>query len=116
MPPSRTVRPAARLALLLTVALLALPAGAAFARHLPPQRQTTSLPTWQIVLLGVGGIGVLTGIVIVIMRDARRRAPVSAGDDQAAHLAADAHKRGQATKQKQRAKSKAARAQRRRNR
>ncbi len=50
------------------------------------------------------------------MRDAKRRAPIEAGDSEAAHKPADAHKRSQAAKRKQRQKDKAARAQRRRNR
>ncbi len=62
------------------------------------------------------GVGVITGIGLWIASDARRRAPLTAGDSESAHLAGDAHKRGQATKRKQRAKAKAARRQRRRNR
>jgi len=50
------------------------------------------------------------------MRDAHRRAPIEAGDSEAAHLPADAHQGGRAAKQKQRKKDKAAKAQRRRNR
>jgi hypothetical protein len=125
----------ARLATLLAVALLALPAGVAPAQSSPfgnlpdatpdTQTQTTTttnsttgggLSTLEAILVVGAGIGVITGIALLIARDARRRAPLSAGDSETAHLAPDAHKRGQATKSKQRAQAKAVREQRRRNR
>ncbi len=133
MLPSRLARPASRLALLLAVAVLALPAGTVFAQSSPfgdlpagtpetTQTQSSNssdnggLSKTEAIFVALGGVVVLTGIGILIARDARRRAPVTAGDSEAAHLAADAHKRGRATKQRQRAKAKAARRQRRQNR
>ena len=113
-----------------------LPSGAALAQTSPfgslpdapatTDTQTTTtttnnstgggLSTTQAILVVVAGVGVITGIGLWIARDARRRAPLTVGDTESAHLAADAHKRGQASKRRQRAKAKAARAQRRRNR
>ena len=125
-----------RLALPLTVLALALPAGTAFGQASPfqglpqgtPEAPTQTatqigtsttddgLDTWQSILIAGSGIALLTGVIVVIMRDARRRAPIEAGDSEAAHLPADAHKGSRAAKQKQRKKDKAAKAQRRRNR
>ena len=124
-----------RLVAALVIALLMLPSGAALAQSSPfgslPQADTSTQPTTttttnsstggglstlQAVLVVVAGVGVITGIGLWIARDARRRAPLTVGDTESAHLAGDAHKRGQATKSKQRARAKAARAQRRRNR
>ena len=113
-----------------------LPSGAALAQSSPfgslPQADTSTqtpttttstnnstgggLSTLQAVLVVVAGVGVITGIGLWIARDARRRAPLTVGDTESAHLAGDAHKHGQASKRKQRARAKAARAQRRRNR
>ena len=112
-----------------------LPSGAALAQSSPfgslPQADTSTQPTTttstntssgggqstlEAVLVVAAGVGVITGIGLWIARDARRRAPLTAGDTESAHLAGDAHKHGQATKSKQRARAKAARAQRRRNR
>jgi hypothetical protein len=114
-----------------------LPAGAAFAQGspfdtLPPsdtstqtqQPTTTSttdstgggLSTTEAVLVFIAGVAVITAIGLWIARDARRRAPLTAGDTESAHRVPDAHKRGQASKSKQRAKAKAVREQRRRNR
>ena len=113
-----------------------LPSGTALAQSSPfgslPQADTSTgtqttttttnnstgggLSTIQAVLVVVAGVGVITGIGLWIARDARRRAPLTVGDTESAHLAGDAHKRGQATKSRQRARAKAARAQRRRNR
>ena len=132
---SRHVRPAARLALLLTLVAVALPS-AAFGQASPfenlpapapetPTQATTQidsntdddgLSSFQAILIAGAAIVVLTGVIVVIMRDAKRRAPIEAGDSEAAHKPADAHKRSQAAKRKQRQKDKAARAQRRRNR
>ncbi len=129
-------RPAARLCLLLVVAVVILPAGSALAQSSPfgslpdatpdTQTQTTisstssttddGLSTWQGILVVVTSIAVITGIGLFIASDARRRAPVTGADSESAHLPADAHKRGQATKRKQRAKAKAARQQRKHNR
>jgi len=120
----------------LIVALLALPSGAAFAQSSPfgslPQADTSTdtqttttsttdstgggLSTIQAILVVVAGVGVITGIGLWIARDARRRAPLTAGDVESPHLLGDAHKGGQAAKRKQRAKAKAVREQRRRNR
>lgn len=125
-----------RLVAALCAALLVLPSGAAFAQGtpfdtLPPadtstQTQTTTtsttdstgggLSTTQAVLVVLAGVGVITAIGLWIARDARRRAPLTAGDTESAHRMPDAHKRGQASKRKQRAKAKAVRQQRRRNR
>jgi hypothetical protein len=124
-----------RLVAVLVAALLVLPSGAAFAQSpfgsLPQadtstdtQTTTTSttdstgggLSTLQAVLVVVAGVGVITGIGLWIARDARRRAPLTAGDVESPHLLGDAHKGGQAAKRKQRAKAKAVREQRRRNR
>lgn len=136
MPVSHRLRPAARFALLLTVAALLLPAAAAFGQASPfeslpqgtpePQTQTRTqigstttddgLESWQTVLIAIAAVALLTGVVVVILRDAKRRAPVAAGDDEAAHKPADAHRRSQEAKRKQRRKARAARKQRRRNR
>ena len=126
-----------RLVALLLAALLALPSGVALAQSSSPfgslpsapadtttttTQPTTSsstgggLSTIQAILVVVAGVGVITAIGLWIARDARRRAPLTAGDTESAHLAGDAHKHGQATKRRQRAKAKAARRQRRRNR
>jgi hypothetical protein len=134
---SRHARPAARLALLLTLFAVALPASAAFGQASPfeglpaptpetPTQATTQinssnddddgLSSFQAILIAGAAIALLTGVIVVIMRDAKRRAPIEAGDSEAAHKPADAHKRSQAAKRKQRQKAKAARAQRRRNR
>ena len=74
------------------------------------------LDAWQSLLIAVGAIVVLGGALIVILRDARRRAPIDPGSDQAAHRPPDAHRAAKASKQRQRSKAKAARRQRRRNR
>lgn len=71
---------------------------------------------FQALLIAIAGAALLTGVVIVILRDAKKRAPIEAGDSEAAHKPADAHKSSQQAKRKQRQKDKAARAQRRRNR
>lgn len=117
--------------------MLMLPSGAALAQSspfdtLPPadtssQTQPTTttsttdstgggLSTTQAVLVVIAGVGVITAIGLWIARDARRRAPLTAGDTESAHRMPDAHKRGQAAKRKQRAKARAVREQRRRNR
>ena len=136
MPVSRRLRPAARFALLLTLVALLLPTAAAFGQASPfeglPQgtpetptqtrTQIGSTPTddglesWQTILIAVAAVALLTGVIVVILRDARRRAPIAAGDEEAAHKPADAHKRSQEAKRRQRQKDKAAREQRRRNR
>ncbi len=133
---SRHVRPAARLALLLTLIVVLLPTSAAFGQASPfeglpaptpetPTQATTQIDSntdddgissFQAILIAGAAIVLLTGVIVVIMRDAKRRAPIEAGDSEAAHKPADAHKRSQAAKRKQRQKDKAARAQRRRNR
>lgn len=74
------------------------------------------LSAWQTLLIAGGAVVLLTGVVTVILRDARKRAPVHAGSDEAAHRPPDAHKTAKAAKSKQRAKARAARHQRRRNR
>lgn len=83
--------------------------------------QTTSandsgLKTWQGMLIVLGGVVLLGGIGVAIVRDARGKAPVTKGDAAAAKADPDAHRRARQTKQRQRSKQKAARAQRRRNR
>ncbi len=125
------------IAVLTLTALLALPVAPALAQQSPfaplPSEPTTTtqqttattqtitstsggIKTWQALLIVVGGVIVIAGIGLFIARDARRRAPVTAGDSEAAHLDPSAHKSAQRAKQKQRQKQKAARAQRRRNR
>ena len=42
---------------------------------------------WQAILVVVAGVGVITGIGLWIARDARRRAPLTVGDSESAHLA-----------------------------
>lgn len=118
--------------------MLVLPSGAAFAQgspfqSLPPadsstQTQPTTtnssgtssdsggLSTTEAILVFIAGVAVITAIGLWIARDARRRAPLTAGDVEAAHRMPDAHKRGQAAKSKQRAKARHVREQRRRNR
>lgn len=132
---SRHARPIARLALLLTLLAVVLPS-AAIAQSpfqgLPaptpetPTQATTQinssnttddgLSSFQAILVAGAAVVLLTGVIVVIMRDAKRRAPVDAGDEEAPHKLADAHKGSQAAKRKQRQKDKAARAQRRHNR
>lgn len=127
-------RPLCRLAVLATLLVLVLPATAIAQSpfgNLPqatpsaPTQTATQiggttnndgLDTWQTVLIAGAAIALLTGVFVVIVRDAHRRAPVHAADSESAHLPADAHKGGQAAKRKQRQKAKAARRQRRRNR
>jgi len=125
------------IAALTVTALLALPVAPAVAQQTPfaplPSEPTTAttptttttqtttsssggIKTWQALLIVAGGVVVIVGIGLFIARDARRRAPISAGDSEAAHLDPSAHKSAQRSKQKTRAKQKAARAQRRRNR
>ena len=138
MPVSRVIRPAARFALLLTLFALLLPTAGAFGQaspfeglpqgtpETPTQTQTRTqigsgntddgLESWQAIMIAVAAVALLTGVIVVILRDARRRAPITAGDDEAAHKPADAHKRSQEAKRRQRQKDKAAREQRRRNR
>lgn len=72
--------------------------------------------TWQAILVVMGGVILLTGIALAIMRDARRRAPEAAPDETTPQRTRDAHQSSQKAKQKQRQKDKAARAQRRHNR
>jgi hypothetical protein len=128
------VRATRRLAALLITALLVLPATPALAQSpfgslpqgTPTETQISTsnatssgsdgVTTFQAVLIVIAAVALLTGIAVVIVRDARRRAPVLPGDSEAAHLAPDAHKGSRAAKQKQRAKAKAVREQRRRNR
>jgi len=125
-----------RLALVFTLLALALPAGTAFGQGSPFQglpQGTPEAPTqtatqiggsttddgldaWQSILIAGSGIALLTGVIVVIMRDAHRRAPIEPGDSESAHLPADAHKGSRAAKEKQRKKDKAAKEQRRRNR
>lgn len=80
-----------------------------------PVPDDSTLETWQGALIVAGGLALLTGIGLVIARDARRRAPV---DDVGAGENRDAvaHKHARRTKERQRQKAKAARAARRRNR
>ncbi len=126
---------AALLTLVLVGALLA-PARAAFAQGSPfqglpsapqtvPQQTVTTtsgslddggIASWQQVLIVIAGVVLLTGIAIAIVRDARSRAPMKETDIDAGKRGSDAHQTAKATKQKQRAKAKAARQARRRNR
>lgn len=118
-----------------TILALALPMGGALAQgpfeSLPPapvetQTRTATqigdtstddgLDAWQTLLIAAAAIVLLSGVVMVILRDARRRAPIDPGSDEAAHRPPDAHKTSKAAKSRQRAKAKAARRQRRRNR
>ena len=124
-------------AALTVAALLALPVAPALAQQTPfaplPSEPTTAtqatttttqtttstsggIKTWQALGIVAGGVIIIVGIGLFIARDARRRAPVTSGDSEAAHLDPSAHQRAQRSKQKTRAKQKAARAQRRRNR
>ena len=81
-----------------------------------PTQGAGGLKTWQSLLIIAAGVVLLGGLAWVIVRDARRRAPVTAGQSESPGPSADTHRRGQHTKQRQRARNKAARAQRRRNR
>ncbi len=76
----------------------------------------SGLSTFQGALIVIGGVGVLGGIAFFIVRDARRSAPITKGESEAATIDPDSHAQRRRSKQKQRAKQKAARAQRRRNR
>jgi len=119
----------------LVLALTAAPAGAQSPfSPLPSQPATTQqtttqatpnsttsgsgggLATWAGILIVAGGVAVIVAIGMYIARDARRRAPLKAGDSEVAHLAPSAHQGARQAKQKARARQKAARAQRRRNR
>jgi hypothetical protein len=125
------------LARLTVAALLALPVAPALAQQTPfaplpaptttQQAPTTTtgqtttstgrgLQTWQALLIVAGGVAVIVGIGLYIARDARRRAPIAVGDTEAAHRDPSAHKSAREAKRKTRARQKAARAQRRRNR
>jgi hypothetical protein len=121
-------------ALAVTAALLA-PAALAGAQQSPfsplpsapqqTQTQTTAFTTTDdggigtglAFLIVLGGVALLTAVAVFIVRDARRRAPKEAPNPFVSEtVAADAHRTGKDAKRKARAKSKAARAQRRRNR
>jgi hypothetical protein len=123
------------LATTLTILALVLPAGGAHAQGpfeglpaAPAETQTRTatqiadpgtddgLDAWQTLLIAGAALALLSGVVMVILRDARRRAPIDPGSDEAAHRPPDAHQTAKAAKSRQRAKSKAAREQRRRNR
>jgi hypothetical protein len=69
---------------------------------------------WQQLLIVLGGIALLTGIAVAIIRDAKDRAPTAEDDEAAA--APDAHRHAAKAKERQRSKNRAARAARRRNR
>lgn len=74
------------------------------------------LQTWQAILIVLGGVILIFGIAMAILRDARGRAPVAQDDDRTPQRSRDAHITAQNAKRRQRAKAKAIRAQRRRNR
>jgi hypothetical protein len=68
-------------------------------------------------LIVLAGVGLLTAVALLIVRDARRRAPKDAANPFVSEaVPADAHRSAKDAKRKARAKSKAARTQRRRNR
>jgi hypothetical protein len=121
-----------RLALLAVVAALGFGAPVAFAQlspfnQLPPAQTTPTvtvappsnptaddgLETWQQILIFGGGAVLLGGIGWVIVRDARRAAPVTAGGPATSGKSARSRERERA---RARARAKAAKRQRRRNR
>jgi len=130
-------RPVARVALLLAVLTLALPAaaGAQSSPSLGAPEQTDTAPVvttsgtttndglerWQELLIFAAGIVLLGGIAWAILGDARRRAPVQ--DRRVRDLEAAAAGGGKVSpherrrrKERNRAKARAARAARKRNR
>jgi hypothetical protein len=123
-----------RAATLAVAAILGGPVGVAFAQlspfnQLPPAQTTPTvtvapstsssgdgggLKTWQEVLMFGGGIALIAGIGMIIVRDARQSAPVKAGGPE---VAGGATRRSrQKARERARAQAKAARRQRRRNR
>ena len=122
-----------RTAALAVVVALGVPAAAAFGQlsplnQLPPAQTTPTvtvapsrssaggggLKTWQEILIFGGGLALLAGIGMIIVRDARQAAPIKAGGPDAA---GGTSRRSRAkARQRSRAKAKAARHQRRRNR
>lgn len=133
---SRSSLRRASLSALVATALITLPVASAVAQQSPfnpipaapatqPATQTTAttstttsggLSTFQSALIVIGGVGLLTGIAYFIVRDARRNAPITKGESEAATIDPDSHAQRRRAKQKQRARQKAAKAQRRRNR
>jgi hypothetical protein len=123
-----------RTAALAAALALGFPAGVAFAQlsplnQLPPAETTPTvtvapsnsssgdgggLKTWQEVLMFGGGIALIAGIGMIIVRDARQSAPVKAGGPEGAGGAS--RRSREKARERARAQAKAARRQRRRNR
>jgi hypothetical protein len=119
---------------LAAVLALCAPVTAAFGQGAPfaplPPAQTTpdvtvapsnassngddGLKTWQEILIFGGGLALLAGIGMIIVRDARQAAPVKAGGPETS--SGGSRRSREKARDRSRAKAKAARQQRRRNR